>query len=185
MKQSPLPSPWPPLILGAHVPTWVRLRDVVLTLLVWALLGFLMRETLNLMHDYLRAPIFEFTDATPPDWAELWGRLRPFSGFVAALVLWLLFWALARGRQMRATAPVPQPTPLTRAAHGAAFGLEETALARWRDARVLVVHFDAAGQVSHAEERRLPQSDAGPPWPTAKLMGREADAAPGSSTRQS
>jgi poly-beta-1,6-N-acetyl-D-glucosamine biosynthesis protein PgaD len=145
---------WPPLIEGANVPGWVRLRDWVLTLLAWALLGYLMRETLDLLHDYLRYPIFEFTSATPPDWRELWGRLRPFSYFIAVLTVWLLFWALLRGRRLRATAPVPQPAPLTLAAHAAAFGLDEAALARWTEARVLVVHFDATGQVSHAEAKR-------------------------------
>jgi poly-beta-1,6-N-acetyl-D-glucosamine biosynthesis protein PgaD len=145
---------WPPLIKGANVPGWVRLRDVVLTLLAWALLGYLVRETLDLVHDYLRYPAFEFTSATPPDWPALWGRLQPFFYFVAALTVWLLFWSLLRGRRLRATAPVPQPAPLALGAHAAAFGLDEAALARWTDARVLVVHFDAAGQVSHAEAKR-------------------------------
>ena len=147
--------PWPPLIAGANVPVWVRLRDVVLTLLAWALLGYLMRETLHLLHDYLRAPIFEFTNATPPDWEELRGRLRPFSYFVAALTLWLLFWALVRGRRMRATAPVAQPASLATNQHAAAFGLEGVAVARWSEARILVVHFDAQGHVSHAEAKRV------------------------------
>jgi len=150
----PVPDlPWPPLIAGANVPAWVRLRDVVLTLLAWALLVYLMRETLHLMHDYLRAPIFEFTNATPPDWEELWGRLRPFSYFVAALTLWLLFWALVRGRRMRATAPVAQPASLATKQHAAAFGLENAAVARWTEVRILVVHFDAQGHVSHAEAK--------------------------------
>lgn len=145
---------WPPLIRGAQVPAWVRLRDVVLTLLAWALLGYLMRETLDLLQDYLRHPIFEFSSAAPPDWRELWGRLRPFSYFVVALTVWLLFWALVRGRHMRATVPVPQPAPLAQAVHAAAFGLTEDAVARWLEARVLVVHFDAGGRLSHAEAKR-------------------------------
>ncbi len=152
---------WPPLIVGANVSGWVRLRDFVLTVLAWALLAYLMRETLDLAHDYLRYPIFEFTNAEPPDWVELWGRLRPFWHFIALLTLWLLFWALVRGRRMRATAPEPQPAPLVLAAHGADFGLEESALARWREARVLVVHFDASGQVSHAETEDAPQAAPG------------------------
>lgn len=144
---------WPPLIVGAKVSGWVRLRDFVLTVLAWALLAYLVRETLDLMRDYLSYPIFEFTSAEPPNWPELWGRLRPFAGFVAGLVLWLLFWALVRGRRMRATAPEPQPPPLSLTAQGADFGLDESALAHWHEARVLLVHFDAVGQVSHAAAR--------------------------------
>lgn len=144
---------WPPLILGARLSPWLRARDFVLTALAWVLLGYLMRETLHLMHDYLRYPIFEFTSASPPDWTELWGRLRPFAGFVAALILWLLFWALVRSRSMRTTAPATQPAPLALATHAAEFGLDEATLAGWREARILVVHVDGEGRVSHAETR--------------------------------
>ena len=145
------PSPWPPLIVGANVSAWVRLRDFVLTVLAWVLLGYLMRETLDLAREYLRYPIFEFTNAEPPDWQELWGRLKPFSHFVAALTIWLLAWALVRGRRMRATAPEPQPPPLALAAQAIDFGLDESALAPWRDARVLRVHLDSAGGLSQVE----------------------------------
>ena len=148
---------WPPLIQGTRLSPWLRARDIVLTALAWVQLGYLMRETLHLVHDYLRYPIFEFTSASPPDWAELWGRLRPFAGFVAALVLWLLFWSLVRGRQMRATAPMPQPALLALASHAAGFGLDEAALAGWREARILLVHFDAKGRVSHAEAMSVDQ----------------------------
>jgi cytochrome bd-type quinol oxidase subunit 2 len=130
-------------------------RDLLLTLAAWGLLFYLMSDTLRLAHDYLRPPRFEFSSMEPPNWRELWERLRPFFGFVAVLVLWLLFWALVRGRRMRATAPVPQPAPLALAVHAAGFGLEEATLAPWREARCLVVHFSAAGQVSHGEAKPL------------------------------
>lgn len=156
MKPTPCrPEPWPPLILGAHLPAWLRWRDAVLTLAAWALLGYLMRDTLHLVRDYLSAPVFEFSSAEPPDWRELWGRLRPFMGFVAALTLWLLCWALLRGRAMRATAPVPPPPPLEAARQAAAFDLDATTLADWSAARVLVVHFGADGRIDRGEARPL------------------------------
>ena len=92
---------WPPLIHGAQVPLWRRLRDFVLTLLAWA----------------------------------------------------LLFWALGRGRYLRATEPMKQPPPLTIAAQAADFGLSEATVAPWREARILVVHFGADGQPSHGDVR--------------------------------
>jgi poly-beta-1,6-N-acetyl-D-glucosamine biosynthesis protein PgaD len=142
---------WPPLISSARVPGWVRLRDLLLTIAAWGVLFYLMSDTLRLVNDYLRPPAFQFSSLEPPNWRELWGRLRPFFLYVAPLVLWLLFWALKRGRIMRATAPVAQPVPLALATHAAGFGLEEAAIAPWREARCLVVHFDAAGRISHGE----------------------------------
>lgn len=111
---------WPPLICGAKVPVWVRLRDLLLTVLAWGLMGYLMRDTLRLTYDFLRPPAFEFTKLSPPAWLDLWGRLQPFAHFVTVLVLWLLFWTLMHGRRMRATASLPQPVPLSLAAQAAA-----------------------------------------------------------------
>jgi len=142
---------WPPLIEGAHVPGWVRLRDVVLTLLAWALLLWTMKHTLQLVVDYLRPPHFEFSSMTPPNWIELWYRLAPFFDFVAVLLLWLLVWALARGRYLRATAPMTQPPPLGIAAQAADFGLGQETIAPWREARILVVHFGADGHPSRGD----------------------------------
>lgn len=163
------PLDWPPLISNRTVPAWARLRDLVLTLMAWAFLFFLVRDSLALMHDYLRPPSFEFSNLSPPDWLALWGRLKPFAGFVAVLVLWLLFWSLVRGRAIAHTPPVPQPAPLPVDAHAVQFGLPPGTVAPWREARALVMHFDAAGQISHAESRglRLSAPRAAAPAPAA------------------
>jgi len=144
---------WPPLIHGAQVPLWRRLRDFVLTLLAWALLFWTMSYTLQLAVDYLRPPRFEFSSMSPPNWIELAYRLEPFFRYIAVMVLWLLFWALVRGRYLRATEPMKQPPPLTIAAQAADFGLSEATVAPWREARILVVHFGADGQPSHGDVR--------------------------------
>ena len=164
---------WPPLIVGAKVSRWVRLRDVVLTLLAWLLLAWLMRETLDLASNYLSYPMFEFTDSDPPDWLELWSRLQPFSKFIAALVLWLLFWALVRSRRMRTTLPEPQPAPLALGEHAAMFGLQAQDATRWPVARILVVHFRADGGVSHADVSLTDTaSDALPPNGGTEVLRR-------------
>jgi hypothetical protein len=142
---------WPPLIQGGEVPGWVRLRDVILTLLAcWALL-WVLRDGVELTIDYLSPPRFEFTSVSPPNLLELAARLEGFLYFIGALFGWLIFWALARGRRLRWSAPVSQPQPLTLAAQSADFGLVADTVAPWRDARVLVVHFDERGCLSHGE----------------------------------
>jgi hypothetical protein len=145
---------WPPLIHGADVPAWVRARDVVLTLLAWAALAWALREGLELTIDYLSPPRFEFTNLSPPNLLELVSRLAGFLYFIAALFGWLIFWAVARGRRLRLTAPAVQPPGLTLSAHSADFELAADAIAPWRDARVLVVHFDDEGRLSHGDVRR-------------------------------
>ncbi len=148
------PTEWPPLIHGADVPVWVRVRDVVLTLLAWAALAWVLRTGLELTIDYLSPPRFEFTNFSPPNLLELASRLAGFLYFIGALFAWLIFWAVVRGHRLRLSAPAPQPPGLTLSDHSADFELAADAIAPWRDARVLVVHFDDAGRLSHGDVRR-------------------------------
>ena len=81
--------PIEPPIIRTRVPAWMRARDVLLTIGAWLLIGYFLREGLYLAYDYFRAPIFELTTATAPDWGEIWGRLRGFVLLAAVLVAWL------------------------------------------------------------------------------------------------
>jgi poly-beta-1,6-N-acetyl-D-glucosamine biosynthesis protein PgaD len=148
------PTEWPPLIQGADLPAWVRVRDVVLTLLAWLLLAWVLREGLELTIDYLSPPRFQFTNMSPPNLIELAARLSGFLLFIGALVAWLLFWAAVRGHQLRASEPVAQPPGLPLADQAADFALAPQEVAPWQRAKVLVVHFDDSGQVSHGDVTR-------------------------------
>lgn len=147
------PAEWPPLIHGAGVPMWVRVRDVVLTLLAWVALAWVLRAGLELTVDYLSPPRFEFTSFSPPNLLELASRLSGFLYFIGALFGWLIFWAVMRGSRLRLTAPETQPPGLTLSAHSADFDLDAADLEAWREARVLVVHFDDVGRVRHGDIR--------------------------------
>lgn len=140
------PRRWPPLVGAERVPALVRARDVALTLLAWGVLVWLLRDSLALAGDWLRAPMFTLTDAAPPDWARLRAEFAPFAFFSAALVAWLVFWALVRRRRIRALPPSPQPPALPAADEARALGLDAAELAQWRSWRTVVVEFDEAGR---------------------------------------
>jgi hypothetical protein len=149
------PLPWPPLIVGANVPAWVRVRDVVMTSIAWLLLCWTMRYGFALATDYMRPPTFEFTSMEPPNWTELVRRLSPFFDFIAGLLVWLLCWALVRGRAMRiAGPPPPVPPPLPLSEHAARFGLGEAEVQAWREAKVIVVDLAADGHGLRGEVRQ-------------------------------
>ncbi len=105
--------PVEPPIIRTRVPAWMQVRDVLLTLGAWLLIGYFLREGLYLAYDYFRAPIFELTTATAPDWGEMWGRLRGFVLLAAALVAWITFWALDSRARLQATHS-PQPRAAAR-----------------------------------------------------------------------
>ena len=138
--------PVEPPIIRTRIPAWMLIRDVLLTLAAWLLIGYLLRKGLYLAYDYFRAPIFELTTAPAPDWGEIWRRLRGFVMLAAALVAWLTFWAFDSRARLQATHS-PQPAPLPDRSHAADFGLSEAELAAGRLAKVQTVDIDPAQQV--------------------------------------
>jgi hypothetical protein len=146
--------PVEPPIIRTRVPAWMQIRDVLLTLGAWLIIGYFLREGLYLGYDYLRAPMFELTTATAPDWGEIWGRLRGFVLLAATLVSWLTFWALDSRARLQATHS-PQPAPLSDRTHAARVGLSEAELASWRLAKLQTVDIDPAGQVITRRNERI------------------------------
>jgi len=132
-------------IIRTSVPAWMRVRDVVLTLGAWLLIGYFLREGLFLAYDYLRAPLFELTTATAPDWTDIWSRLRGFVLLAIALVSWITFWSFDSRARLQA-AHSPQPPPLPDGSRAMFAGLSEAELAAHRVAKVQTVDIDRSGQ---------------------------------------
>ncbi len=153
---------WPPLIGTAHQPTWIRVRDVLLTLLAWVALGWMLATPLALAIDFLFIdPVFELTHHEPVDWRGKWLLLRPFAMAAALLVVWVLVWALLRTRPLAARSAQPPPAPLALADHAARWGLEANAVATWHTPRVALARFDEAQQLRAVQAMALPPaSDA-------------------------
>ena len=152
-------SPWPPLIESGKVPWFVRLRDVLLTLLAWLALAQLLHQGLYLVWDYFSDPIFELTRTVAPDWPTLWTFLRPFILLILALVLWLTFWGWTRRRYLSRTLDPQLPPPLSLSEHAAHFGHDAETVEAWRRHRVVVVSVDAGNRISCAALKPPPAAD--------------------------
>jgi len=150
------PRPWPPLVGVERVPAVIRLRDIALTLLAWATLVYLLRESIALAWDYLRAPMFTLENVPPPDWRGLLRELEPYGRFTGWLVGWLIFWGLWRRKRIRALPPSPQPPELPVESEATALDLDPGDVERWREWRVAVVEFDDAGRPRSAREGATP-----------------------------
>ncbi len=151
MKPSTTPSAapmkWPPLVGAAHLPLAIRIRDDILTLCAWGMLGFMLRDALYLTWDYLRYPIFQLTSATPPDWLELWHRLEGYALFIAVLMAWLLVWGHYRRATLAATGYQPQPAALPPDEHARSLGLRPEDVVTWQAERSLVANFNPEGAI--------------------------------------
>ena len=113
MTDQPLAPPkvWPPLIVASTKPTWVTVRDVALTLLMWVLFAIMLETEFELFfgHYLQRMGLGDFD--SEGRWPEFFQALRPFVQVALVLVSLLLIAGLltlrrvARGRRLAQPAP--------------------------------------------------------------------------------
>lgn len=146
--------PWPPIITAQRLPWWLLARDMLLTLLAWGTLLWLVQRPIRVAWDYLFvAPHGQLTREAPIDWAALATMLQPFAVVAAALVVWVLVWALLRIRPLRSKAPQPQPAPLSAAEQAGHFGIDAGDLLQWQQQKVATARFDAHNRMRAMEPK--------------------------------
>ena len=150
--------PWPPLIVGAHVPPLVKWRDVLLTSIAWICFVMLIdTEVILFFGNFLQLLGFGQYDAVA-DWPMYIKRLAPFLLTSAGLIAVLFMFGLRNMRRRLRALLLPQPAPLATAAEARRAGLDEAALIAWRDRRIVIVHIEGDGR--HRIE--APQARPGP-----------------------
>lgn len=142
MKPAP-EHPWPPLITSAKVSRIIRVRDWLLTLIAWIALAYLMRLGPVLLWDYFSHPHLELTWMKALNWSLFWERFIPFLFMILAVVTWITVWAMKRrGVLRRSFDPRPPAPPLPLEEHAASLRLDPREIERWRQWRIVTVHFD-------------------------------------------
>jgi len=141
-------EPHPRRIRVRELPLWMSLRDILLTLVAWAIIAYFLREALYLVYDYLRRPYFQLVNAQVPDWQGMWQALQKFVIFAVCLVLWLAFWALYSRKRLRAGSMKPQPKPLSLKEEADSISLPEEQLTRCKSSVITTVFFDAQQRIA-------------------------------------
>ena len=151
------PVPWPPLIVASTKPTWVKVRDVALTLLMWLLFAIMLETEFELFfgHYLERMGLGDFD--SEGRWLEFFNALRPFVQVALVLVSLLLVAGLLTLRRVARGRKLPQPAPLTADDEARRVGMDEAELIAARELRVVVVHIDADGKY-RVEPHRVDQS---------------------------
>ncbi len=98
-----LPSNWPPIINSDAVSIWIRLRDIVLTVGAWLIIGLTIHNLLWLVFDYLSDPIFQLTTIAPPDWSAIWRKMSGFIYIALGLIAWICLLASLRSNLINST----------------------------------------------------------------------------------
>ena len=139
-------APWPPLIVAGTKPTWVKVRDVALTLFMWVLFAIMLETEFELFFGrYLeRMGLGDFD--TAGRWGEFFEALRPFVQVALVLVSLLLIAGLLTLRRVARGRVLPQPAPLAASDEARRVGMGEAELIAARELRAVVVHIDADGR---------------------------------------
>ncbi len=98
-----LPSNWPPIINSDAVSIWIRLRDIVLTVGAWLIIGLTIHNLLWLIFDYLSDPIFQLTTIAPPNWSAIWRKMSGFIYIALGLIAWICLLASLRSNLIKST----------------------------------------------------------------------------------
>jgi hypothetical protein len=150
---------WPPLIMAAHTPRWVKVRDVVLTLLMWILFVITLLTEFELFFGHYLKEMGLGHFHTEPNWPVFFERLRPYIVITAVLAGLLAIASVLTLRGRRRSLLLPQPSPLPAAMQARHAGMTEAALLAARDLPIAVVHVDTDGK--HRVEALAPSMERG------------------------
>lgn len=136
---------WPPVITDGRHSRLVKLRDVVLTLMMWGLLFAILYTELAFIFESLRVLLGRSEAVIDAELDAFARQMRPLMLLVAGLVL-MLFVATLLSRRRRAEAVAsPQPMPLEDARLLALTGLSADGLTDARGCKRAVVRRTDAG----------------------------------------
>ncbi|MEJ8857327.1 poly-beta-1,6-N-acetyl-D-glucosamine biosynthesis protein PgaD [Variovorax robiniae] len=151
------PALWPPRIPRTQARWWMRLRDMVLTLLAWMAYLWILRRFLVAGIAWLSPAAGEYLRGVID--VSYVVHLQPYLWVAAGLVIWLALAGLGHRRHLRSQGGTGQEVPpLSPEAHFAARGVQASASTAWREARCLQVAFDAEGRITGVAPCSAPAS---------------------------
>jgi poly-beta-1,6-N-acetyl-D-glucosamine biosynthesis protein PgaD len=155
------PLSWPPRIPASFAPGWIRIRDLVLTLVAWAAYVWILREPViagvNWLSPSAGAALKQTFGVTPDI------DIRPFLWIAAGLVAWLVVIAmLEKPRLQRQPSPDNVTPALSPDDQFAAAGVPAAQVAVCRGAGRLRVDHDARGRIVRIEADPAPESNLPP-----------------------
>jgi len=103
LSASKFHSSWPPIVRSTQLSLFIRARDVILTLMAWALLIYFTRDLWTLIYGYLRDTLLSLDPSNEVDWMNIWRRIAPFIFAALLLVLWIVILGSLRRRAILST----------------------------------------------------------------------------------
>lgn len=145
---------WPPIIDGANKSIFLKLRDMAMLLIGWAIFGFLMQDALILVYEYLKPPTFVMMPEDIPNWLKDWALLRPFVLVSGSLVVGIVVVGVWRRKIIRRTIDHYYLTPEDEAdLIYRESGVLPSDVQEWHRLRDVDAHLDAEGDIKKVVNR--------------------------------
>ena len=129
----------------------IRVRDIVLTILMWLMYIYFMRNFFVFMGDFFAWTFNGFADTDSYPSFRIVGTLINYFKIIVLMGLMFIGWAVYNkvryGKKRRRV----QPLPLESLMVANAYGLKTEDLAAWMDARTMVMHHESDGRLSRVE----------------------------------
>ncbi len=138
-------EPWPPLILDAKKPSLMWLRDLVLSVMMWALFALLFAAPFNFLGSGLleRSVLGDFR--VEDHWIEYFWRILPYLVMAYVLAFTLTVAAVLTIRRRQRALLLAPPRLLDLAEDARRAGMDEGELLDARAERISVVEVDDEG----------------------------------------
>lgn len=140
---------------ASRIPLWHRVRDIILTLLAWALWVYICWDVFHLLEQGLvKEP--DNNPGTVMDWQAFFRKLQISYIFSGAVLLFLVFWAISNSILLRRTEKrkgmrSELVTPTTEAE---IYGCRESDIKRWRKEKILTISIDNTGKILSVKSSR-------------------------------
>lgn len=151
---------WPPVISSAAVPRAVKLRDLLLTILMWLILLLILARELHIAWVAWEVARGRSDAEVDLALAEFLEKLRPLMLLVGGLVAVLAIATIVSGKRRARAVSARQPEPLPEAALADRAGLSPQALEAARAHPVAIVHRTPEGAIAVVAK---PLTDRGAP----------------------
>lgn len=136
---------WPPLIYSANIPLYIRIRDVLITLLGWILIVDLLEDIWVLVTQWLHVNVFRRTVEFEHLLTNLWDNIHGFFYMSMVMVVLIVLVGLSRHQSVR------KPIKIGALAQQAATRHELLEPAK---SRLVLVSFDESGNMVRVDDAR-------------------------------
>lgn len=136
------------IVSGSHVPVLIRVRDIILSILLWAMYLYFMSDFFLLMSDVFAWIFHGFSDTAS------YARFAIFS--TVALYVLIIFisaatfmsWAIYNLLRFRRKTRRKKPPDVTAENLATFYKLKPEQVKKWQNSKILVMHHDKKGYLT-------------------------------------